>query len=153
MLRKSFVPMQGQMFLANSDIFNALRKDTSFKAAYAYGTPKVIVDGTVSQGMGFDLVEFPWLTTVNAGVTAIATGKQALVFAARRVADPQNWYGEVENITVAGIPFQLRMWYDGNTGFQYLSFACLYGVSYIKDASASLSPAYNQLVRINPAGP
>jgi hypothetical protein len=152
-LRKAFVPMQGQMFLGNSDIFNALRKDTSFKAAYAYGTPKVIVDGTVSQGMGFDLVEFPWLTTVNSGVTAIATGKQALVFAARRVADPTNWYGEVENITVAGIPMQLRMWYDGNAGLQYLSFGALYGVAAITDAAASASPAYNQLVRINPVGP
>jgi hypothetical protein len=152
-LAKAFVPVQGRMFLGNADIFNALRKDTSFKAAYAYGNSQVIMEGQVGRGMGFDLVEFPWLTTANAGVTAIACGRQALIFAARRVADPTNWYGLVENITIADIPFQLRMWYDGNAGLQYLSFGCLYGVATIADSAFSNSPAYNQLVRINPAGP
>jgi hypothetical protein len=127
-LNKNFVPDSPRAIFMNSDVANALRKDTSIKAAYAFGSNGTIVDGSLSKVMGFDIMEFSWLPANSENLNAFACGPQGIAFAARRVAEPTNWYGQVENITVADVPLQLRMWYDGNTGTHYLSMGILYGV-------------------------
>lgn len=128
-LNKAFVLDSPRTFIGNSDVFNALRKDSSFKAAYAQGTNQTIVGGIIARGMGFDMMEIPWLPTNSQNLIGFGTGQQGIAIAARRVNDPQNWYGMVENITVADVPIQFRAWYDGNAGLHYISMGVLFGVA------------------------
>jgi hypothetical protein len=128
-MNKNFVLDAPRTFIGNSDVFNALRKDSSFKAAYAQGTNQTIVGGIIARGMGFDMQEFAWLPGNSENLIGFGAGQQGIAIAARRVADPKNWYGQVENITVADVPIQFRMWYDGNTGIHYISMGCLFGAS------------------------
>ena len=128
-LNKAYVPDEPRVFIGNSDVMNALRKDTSFKAAYAYGTNGVIRDGVITRGMGFDLMEFTFLPSNSENLIGFGCGRQGIAFAARRLPDPTNWSGLVENITVAGVPFQFRMWYEPELKYTWLAMDCLYGAS------------------------
>ncbi len=128
-LNKNYVPDSPRALFCNSDVAAALKKDTSIKAAYAFGSNGTITDGSLSKVVGFDIMEFSWLPANSENVNAFACGPQGVALAARRVAEPQNWYGQVENITVADVPLQFRSWYDGNTGTHYISMGILYGVA------------------------
>lgn len=128
-LNKAYVAPGGGIFAYNSDIGNSLRSDNSLKAAYAFGSNGMIAEGEVSRVMGFNLMEFTWLPSNSENLIGFAAGKQGIAFAARRVADPVNWYGQVENITIADVPFQFRAWYDGGAGKHKLSIGCLFGAS------------------------
>lgn len=128
-LNKNYVPDSPRALFCNSDVAAGLKKDTSIKAAYAFGNAGTIQEGSLSKVIGFDIMEFSWLPDNSENLNAFACGPQGVALAARRVAEPTNWYGQVENITVADVPIQFRQWYDGNTGTHYVSMGILYGVA------------------------
>jgi hypothetical protein len=109
-----------------------LQKDNAIQVAFAYGGSEAIRGGTVPVIHG--LTPYPFNGTIpdnGEALEGFASHPSALCMAARQIATPQNFTGQIENIEEpqTGLPIQLRTWYDHNLGITKLSIGSLYGIS------------------------
>ena len=69
--------------------------------------------------------------SISENLEGFVCGKEALIIAARQPALPENWAGAVESVQDpdTGITLQLRNWYEGKDGAQYITATLIYGVA------------------------
>lgn len=125
------VPAAPRTFLCTPAVYGALAKDSSIQLAYAYGSPTVIRDNRILNVHGFNVMEYTGTLGAISNQSAIGCNPQALVLAARVPDLPSNWSGEAVNATdpASGLTLQVRRWYEGKDGQQYLSATVIYGVA------------------------
>ena len=120
--------------------FASLAQDNAIQASYAYGNPSAIRDNVVPKVHGFNVYEYSDIPantygigspSVDHSLQGFACGPEALLIAARQPAIPQNWAGAVESVQEpgTGMTIQLRNWYSGSAGAQYLTGTVMYGVA------------------------
>lgn len=120
-----------------------LVKDNSIQAALNYGSSDAIRTNNIPVIHGMNVIKTAATIPANAeNLGAIALHPSAMAIAARGVALPEAWYGEVRNVTdpATGLTIQIRKYYNGTQ--LVWEVAILYGV---KQAQA------NSLVRIKTA--
>lgn len=124
------VPRSGRALIVGPSYFANLAQDNAIQASYAYGAPSAIRDNAVPRVHGFDVYEYGDIPGNSENLTGIAAGTEALLIAARQPALPQNWGGAVESATdpETGLTIQLRNWYEGKDGKQYITATVIYGV-------------------------
>ncbi len=123
---------------------SALVKDGAIKDASSYASSDPIRENRVPRLHGFNVVEYNGTIPDNSeNMTGLACTPQALVIAAREVAEPEpgTWAGQVRSIvdSKSGLPIQIRRYYDGTE--QVMEFTVLYGaeIGIIENASRIVS--------------
>jgi hypothetical protein len=127
-MNQNKVLMSPRSLIVAPDYANTLKKDAALQAAYAYGNNGVITTGQLPQVYGFTPYEFNGTIPNNSeNLAGYALHPQALIIASRAPVVPQNWYGQVANITEpdSGLTVQFRNFYDGTE--QVTQFCLLYG--------------------------
>ena len=125
------VPRSPRSMVIKPAYYAALAKDNAIQASYAYGTPSAIRDNSIPSVHGFDVLEYSDIPANSENLEGFVCGKEALIIAARQPALPENWAGSVESVQDpdSGITIQLRNWYEGKDGAQYLTCTLIYGVA------------------------
>ena len=134
------VPKTDRALVIKPTYFASLAQDNAIQASYAYGNPSAIRDNVVPKVHGFNVYEYSDIpaNAYNIGSPAVshslqgfACGPEALLIAARQPAIPQNWAGAVESVQEpgTGVTLQLRNWYEGKDGAQYITATMIYGVA------------------------
>jgi len=133
-LNTANVPKAGRFALLSPSYLNNLIKDNAIQNSSAYGNNSAIVNGTVGRVHGLDVYDYNDIPTTD-NLVGIVGGKQGLLLAARTVAVPNDFPGEVINKTepVTGLPIQFRAWYDANSGEHRVAVGLLYGVAVGQD--------------------
>jgi hypothetical protein len=126
------VMLADRAMLLKPAYYGNLQKDNAIQVAFAYGGTEAIRAGQVPIVHG--LTPYPFNGTIPSNGEALegfAAHPSALCMAARQIATPQNFTGQIENIDEpqTGLPIQLRTWYDHNLGITKLSIGSLYGVA------------------------
>ena len=125
------VPRSPRSMVIKPAYYAALAKDNAIQASYAYGTPSAIRDNSIPSVHGFDVLEYSDVPANSENLEGFVCGKEALIIAARQPALPENWAGAVESVQDpdTGITLQLRNWYEGKDGAQYITATLIYGVA------------------------
>lgn len=125
------VSTAGRAIIIPPSYTNGLLKDSVLISASDNAEGRTpLREGMVRRIHGFDVFEYNGTIPANArNMTGIALQPQALAIAARVVAAPENWNGQVRNITDpnSGLTIQLRHWYDDIQ--QRTELSVLYGVN------------------------
>ena len=125
------VPRGGRAMVIKPAYYAALAKDNAIQASYAFGNPGAIQDNNIPRVHGFDVLEYSDIPANSENLEGFVCGKEALIIAGRQPALPENWAGSVESVQDpdTGITLQLRNWYEGKDGAQYITATLIYGVS------------------------
>tara|TARA_B100000519_G_scaffold673_1_gene660 strand:- start:48 stop:953 length:906 start_codon:yes stop_codon:yes gene_type:complete len=134
------VPKADRALIIKPTYFANLAQDNAIQASYAYGNPSAIRDNVVPKVHGFNVYEYSDIpaNAYNIGSPAVshslqgfACGPEALLIAGRQPALPENWAGAVESVQEpgTGVTLQLRNWYEGKDGAQYITATMIYGVA------------------------
>lgn len=125
------VPRSPRSMVIKPAYYAALAKDNAIQASYAYGTPSAIRDNSIPSVHGFDVLEYSDIPANSENLEGFVCGKEALIIAGRQPALPENWAGAVESVQDpdTGITLQLRNWYEGKDGAQYITATLIYGVA------------------------
>lgn len=125
------VSTAGRAIVIPPSYMNGLIKDSVLISASDNAEGRTpLREGMVRRVHGFDVFEYNGTIPANSrNMTGIALQPQALCIAARVVASPENWNGQVRNITDpnSGLTLQLRHWYDDIQ--QRTELSVLYGVN------------------------
>ena len=110
--------------------YASLAQDNAIQASYASTLDDSLRDHRVPRVHGFNVYEYSDIPTNSENLAGFACGPESLLIAARQPAIPQNWSGAVESATDpdSGLTIQLRSWYEGKDGKQYLTMTVIYGV-------------------------
>jgi len=125
------VPKADRALVIKPAYYANLAQDNAIQASYAYGGPGSIRDNAVPKVHGFNVYEYSDIPANGESLEGFACGKEALVIAGRQPALPENWSGAVESVQDpgTGITLQLRNWYEGKDGAQYITATLIYGVA------------------------
>ena len=125
------VPRSPRSMVIKPAYYAALAKDNAIQASYAFGNPGAIQDNNIPRVHGFDVLEYSDIPANSENLEGFVCGKEALIIAGRQPALPENWAGAVESVQDpdTGITLQLRNWYEGKDGAQYITATLIYGVS------------------------
>jgi len=125
------VPRGGRAMVIKPAYYAALAKDNAIQASYAFGNPGAIQDNNIPRVHGFDVLEYSDIPANSENLEGFVCGKEALIIAGRQPALPENWAGQVESVQDpdTGITLQLRNWYEGKDGAQYITATLIYGVA------------------------
>ena len=134
------VPKSDRALIIKPTYFANLAQDNAIQASYAYGNTSAIRDNVVPRVHGFNVYEYSDIpaNAYNIGSPAVshslqgfACGPEALLIAGRQPALPENWAGAVESVQEpgTGVTLQLRNWYEGKDGAQYITATLIYGVA------------------------
>lgn len=125
------VPRTDRSLVVNPAYYATLAKDASIQAAYAYGSADSIKDNMIPRIHGFDVYEYSALDANGEDLGGFVCGREALLLATRQPSIPENWNGAVESVQDpdSGLTIQLRNFYDGLTGAQYITSTLIYGVA------------------------
>ena len=137
------VPKSDRALVIKPTYFSSLASDNAIQASYAYGNPDAIRDNVVPKVHGFNVYEYSDIpenqyshtpsggSAANYNLQGFACGPEALLIAGRQPALPENWAGAVESVQEpgTGVTLQLRNWYEGKDGAQYITATMIYGVA------------------------
>lgn len=125
------VPRSGRAMVIKPAYYAALAKDNAIQASYAFGNPGAIQDNNIPRVHGFDVLEYSDIPANSENLEGFVCGKEALIIAGRQPALPENWAGSTESVQDpdTGITLQLRNWYEGKDGAQYITATLIYGVA------------------------
>ena len=136
------VPKADRALVIKPAYYANLAQDNAIQASYAYGGPGSIQDNAVPKVHGFNVYEYsdipenqyshnPGSGAANHNLQGFACGPEALLIAGRQPALPENWAGAVESVQDpgTGVTLQLRNWYEGKDGAQYITATLIYGVA------------------------
>ena len=125
------VPRSPRSMVIKPAYYAALAKDNAIQASYAFGNPGAIQDNNIPRVHGFDVLEYSDIPANSENLEGFVCGKEALIIAGRQPALPENWAGAVESVQDpdTGITLQLRNWYEGKDGAQYITATLIYGVA------------------------
>lgn len=125
------VPKSGRALVIKPSYYANLAQDNAIQASYAYGGPGSIQDNAVPRVHGFNVYEYSDIPANSESLEGFACGPEALIIAGRQPALPENWAGAVESVQDpgTGVTLQLRNWYEGKDGAQYITATLIYGVA------------------------
>jgi hypothetical protein len=125
------VPRANRSLVINPSYYATLAKDASIQAAYAYGGSESIRDNMIPRIHGFNVYEYSALDNNGENLGGFVTGPESLLLATRQPSIPENWSGALESVQdpESGLTLQLRNFYDGLTGAQYITATIIYGVA------------------------
>lgn len=125
------VPKSGRALVIKPSYYANLAQDNAIQASYAYGGPGSIQDNAVPKVHGFNVYEYSDIPANSESLEGFACGPEALIIAGRQPALPENWAGAVESVQDpgTGVTLQLRNWYEGKDGAQYITATLIYGVA------------------------
>lgn len=124
------VPKNERALIILPTYYAGLAQDNAIQASYASTLDDSLRDHRVPRVHGFNVYEYSDIPTNSENLAGFACGPESLLIAARQPAIPQNWSGAVESATDpdSGLTIQLRSWYEGKDGKQYLTMTVIYGV-------------------------
>lgn len=124
------VPKNERALIILPTYYASLAQDNAIQASYASTLDDSLRDHRVPRVHGFNVYEYSDIPTNSENLAGFACGPESLLIAARQPAMPQNWSGAVESATDpdSGLTIQLRSWYEGKDGKQYLTMTVIYGV-------------------------
>ena len=124
------VPKTERALIILPTYYANLAQDNAIQASYASTLDDSLRDHRVPRVHGFDVYEYSDIPTNSENLVGFACGPEALLIASRQPAIPQNWSGAVESATDpdSGLTIQLRSWYEGKDGKQYITMTVLSGV-------------------------
>ena len=124
------VPKNERALIILPTYYAGLAQDNAIQASYASTLDDSLRDHRVPRVHGFNVYEYSDIPTNSENLAGFACGPESLLIAARHPAIPQNWSGAVESATApdSGLTIQLRSWYEGKDGKQYLTMTVIYGV-------------------------
>ena len=124
------VPKNERALIILPTYYASLAQDNAIQASYASTLDDSLRDHRVPRVHGFNVYEYSDIPTNSENLAGFACGPESLLIAARQPAMPQNWSGAVESVTdpESGLTVQLRSWYEGKDGKQYLTMTVIYGV-------------------------
>lgn len=130
------VPRSNRSLVVNPGYYATLAKDASIQAAYAYGGSEAIRNNMIPRVHGFDVYEYSGLDNNSEDLGGFVCGPEALLLATRQPSIPENWSGALESVQdpETGLTIQLRNFYDGLTGAQYITATLIYGVAVGSDS-------------------
>ena len=125
------VPKSDRALVIKPSYYANLAQDNAIQASYAYGGPGSIQDNAVPKVHGFNVYEYSDIPANGESLEGFACGPEALIIAGRQPALPENWAGAVESVQEpgTGVTLQLRNWYEGKDGAQYITATMIYGVA------------------------
>ena len=125
------VPKADRALVIKPSYYANLAQDNAIQASYAYGGPGSIQDNAVPRVHGFNVYEYSDIPGNSENLEGFACGPEALIIAGRQPALPENWSGSVESVQDpdTGVTLQLRNWYEGKDGAQYITATLIYGVA------------------------
>ena len=125
------VPKADRALVIKPSYYANLAQDNAIQASYAYGGPGSIRDNAVPKVHGFNVYEYSDIPANSENLEGFACGPEALIIAGRQPALPENWAGAVESVQDpdTGVTLQLRNWYEGKDGAQYITATLIYGVA------------------------
>ena len=125
------VPKANRALVIKPAYYANLAQDNAIQASYAYGGPGSIRDNAVPKVHGFNVYEYSDIPANSESLEGFACGPEALIIAGRQPALPENWAGAVESVQDpgTGVTLQLRNWYEGKDGAQYITATLIYGVA------------------------
>ena len=125
------VPKADRALVIKPAYYANLAQDNAIQASYAYGGPGSIQDNAVPKVHGFNVYEYSDVPANSENLEGFACGPEALIIAGRQPALPENWAGAVESVQEpgTGVTLQLRNWYEGKDGAQYITATLIYGVA------------------------
>ena len=125
------VPKADRALVIKPAYYANLAQDNAIQASYAYGGPGSIRDNAVPKVHGFNVYEYSDIPANSENLEGFACGPEALIIAGRQPALPENWAGAVESVQDpdTGVTLQLRNWYEGKDGAQYITATLIYGVA------------------------
>ena len=124
------VPKNERSLIILPTYYANLAQDNAIQASYASTLDDSLRDHSVPRVHGFNVYEYSDIPTNSENLAGFACGPEALLIASRQPAIPQNWSGAVESATDpdSGLTIQLRSWYEGKDGKQYITMTVIYGV-------------------------
>jgi hypothetical protein len=137
------VPRANRSLVVNPSYYATLASDAGIQAAYAYGGSEAIRNNMIPRVHGFDVYEYSGLDANSENLGGFVCGQEALLLATRQPSIPENWSGALESVQdpESGLTIQLRNFYDGLTGAQYLSATLIYGVQVGSDSLKRIKTA------------
>ncbi len=125
------VPRNGRFLMIKPTYYTALAKDNAIQAAYAFGGAEAIRDNLVPRVHGLEVVEYTDIPANSENLVGLCGAKQGIIIAARAPAIPDNFSGEIRNVTdpESGLTLQLRKWYSNDDGKYRMSIAGMWGVA------------------------
>jgi hypothetical protein len=125
------VPKSDRALVIKPSYYANLAQDNAIQASYAYGGPGSIQDNAVPKVHGFNVYEYSDIPANGENLEGFACGPESLIIAGRQPALPENWAGAVESVQEpgTGVTLQLRNWYEGKDGAQYITATMIYGVA------------------------
>lgn len=130
------VPRANRSLVVNPSYYATLASDAGIQAAYAYGGSEAIRNNMIPKVHGFDVYEYSGLDANSENLGGFVCGPEALLLATRQPSIPENWSGALESVQdpESGLTIQLRNFYDGLTGAQYITATLIYGVQVGSDS-------------------
>jgi hypothetical protein len=107
-----------------------LFKDTVVQSGNQFGSYDPVQKGQLNMIHGIQVHEFTGTIPANAeNLAGFVAHPSAMCMAARQIATPQNFTGQIVNVTdpETKLPIQFRTWYDHNAGKTIVSVGSLYG--------------------------
>ena len=125
------VPKSDRALVIKPAYYANLAQDNAIQASYAYGGPGSIRDNAVPKVHGFNVYEYSDIPANSENLEGFACGPESLIIAGRQPALPEDWAGAVESVQEpgTGVTLQLRNWYEGKDGAQYITATMIYGVA------------------------
>lgn len=126
-------PMEGRGLAVNATYDGALKKDTSFKAAYAAGTNLVITEGRLMPRiLGFDYATSPAIPGNGENLVGFAAYMSAILVAFSPIEphpDVMKMLNDYRIVTDpdTGISFEYRQWGDPDFDMSKRVIECNYG--------------------------
>ena len=124
------VPKDERALIIKPSYYASLAQDNAIQASYASTLDDSLRNHSVPRVHGFNVYEYSDIPSNSENLEGFACGREALLIAARQPSIPQNWSGAVESATdpESGLTIQLRSWYEGKDGKQYITATVIYGV-------------------------
>ena len=124
------VPKDERALIIKPSYYASLAQDNAIQASYASTLDDSLRNHSVPRVNGFNVYEYSDIPSNSENLEGFACGREALLIAARQPSIPQNWSGAVESATdpESGLTIQLRSWYEGKDGKQYITATVIYGV-------------------------
>lgn len=125
------VPQSGRFAFLGGKYFSKLLKDDAVKTASAFGGSEGVRKGIIPELFGFAPITKYGMPTNALKTVGLAGDKRGICIVSRTPAVPQNFPGEVSNVTdpESGITLQLRKWYSPDDGKHRLSCGIMYGAA------------------------
>lgn len=124
------VPKADRSLIIKPAYYASLAQDNAIQASYASTLDDSLRNHSVPRVHGFNVFEYSDIPANSENLEGFVCGPESLLIAARQPAIPQNWSGAVESATDpdSGLTIQLRSWYEGKDGKQYITATVIYGV-------------------------